>query len=110
MDGIKHTVDGVEYTLEHLTRYMHHRIMAMIADGGEERLMETVGRAAYRFLPYILIGAPGIPARARCEIDGVPCQRIDPVWVANSIEGLTAIALLRAALDAAKPSETETKN
>ena len=93
-----------------LSRFMHGRIQAMLADAYQDGSNKAFYDAAVEAVPFMVIGGAGVPAPMPCTIAGVKCERVSPDWCAENIDAMDAIEILNECLKASEVAEQEAKN
>ena len=64
----------------------------------------------YKYLPYFLKEADGMPPLFQFELDGICVEKASPVWIAENIDGEKAAELFLEGREFNTVSEDEKKN
>jgi len=93
-----------------LSKFMHGRITAMLADAYLDGSNRAFYDASIEAAPYMITGGPGVPDPVQCKVAGVKCERVDPEWIAENVSAEDAIAVLDACMRASEVGAGESKN
>ena len=67
-------------------------------------------RIIYKYLPYFLKEAEGLPPLFQYSLDGINVEKASPIWIAENLDGETAAKLFLEGREINSVSEEEKKN